>query len=427
LPSAAFGGLIQTAFGGSAGCRDQGAVQVVLLVEEPNAERARVSKLPNRFGYSGAVRELERFESFEHASARPGTHCCRCMRPPCRGLLESRSAFGANEVSATSSAMISITVPVYNEEQNIPLLYERVTPALGAIGVPWELVFVNDGSTDGSAAALDRLAEADSRVKVLHFRRNFGQTAAMMAGFDYAIGDVIVPIDGDLQNDPADIPKLLEKLDEGYDVCSGWRKDRQDARVRRNLPSRIANRLISAISGVHLHDYGCTLKAYRSDVIKGVKLYGEMHRFVPIYASWQGARVTEIPITHHPRQFGKSKYGLERTVKVILDLIVVKFLAKYAQKPMYVFGTVGLVSLATAMLAAIWAAYLKFVDGLSLILTPLPLVFVLTVITGIMCILMGLLAELLTRTYHESQDKAVYVVGSTRNVAEPPAASARLA
>lgn len=312
--------------------------------------------------------------------------------------------------------MISLTVPIYNEEQNIPLLYEQVREVLSRFGRPWELILVNDGSSDGSAEALDRIAEADSRVKVIHLRRNFGQTAAMMAGFDFASGDIIIPMDGDLQNDPADIPRLLAKLDEGYDVCSGWRKERQDAKVRRNLPSTIANRLISVISGVHLHDYGCTLKAYRSNVIKGVKLYGEMHRFVPIYASWQGARVTEIPVAHHARKFGESKYGLERTLKVVLDLIVVKFLSKYAQKPMYVFGTFGFLSLALGLFAGLWAVYLKLFDGISFIQTPLPLVFVMTAITGVMCILMGLLAELLTRTYHESQDKSVYLVGETRNL-----------
>ena len=312
--------------------------------------------------------------------------------------------------------MISVTVPIYNEEENVPLLYERVRDALADLGREWELVLVNDGSTDGSREALDRLAANDKRVKVIHLRRNYGQTAAMMAGFDHAVGDVIIPMDGDLQNDPADIPNLIAVLDEGYDVVSGWRKDRQDARMTRTLPSAIANRLISRILGVRLHDYGCSLKAYRRDVLQGVKLYGEMHRFVPIYASWQGARVTEIEVTHHPRRFGKSKYGLERTMKVVLDLIVVKFLAKYAQKPMYVFGAFGLFSLTLSFLSAAWAVYLKVFENLSFILTPLPQVFVMTGIMGVMCILMGLLAELLTRTYHESQDKPVYQVREALNV-----------
>ena len=316
-----------------------------------------------------------------------------------------------------SAPMISVTVPIFNEVESIRPLHEGVSAVLKELGRPWELVLINDGSSDGSTDALDRIAAIDPNVKVIHLRRNYGQTAAMMAGFDYARGDIIIPMDGDLQNDPSDIPRLLAKLDEGFDVVSGWRKGRQDAKVTRNFPSWMANRLISAISGVHLHDYGCSLKAYRKDVIKDVKLYGEMHRFVPIYASWQGARVTEMPVTHHPRQFGRSKYGLERTVKVVLDLIVVKFLAQFAQKPMYVFGTVGLLSLLVSVISGVWALFLKFGEQVSFVQTPLPLLFVLTAITGVMCILMGLLAELLTRTYHESQDKAVYSVGATRNTA----------
>jgi len=312
--------------------------------------------------------------------------------------------------------VISVTVPVFNEVESIGPLHERVTLVLKSLNRRWELIFVNDGSTDGSAAELDKVAAADPDVKVVHLRRNFGQTAAMMAGIDYARGDIIIPMDGDLQNDPMDIPRLLAKLDEGFDVVSGWRKGRKDAKLTRNLPSWLANRMISIISGVHLHDYGCSLKAYRKSVIKDVKLYGEMHRFIPIYASWQGARVAEIAVVHHSRQFGKSKYGLERTLKVILDLIVVKFLATFAQKPMYIFGGVGLASLLVSLVSGVWALYLKFGLEISFVQTPLPLLFVLTAITGMMCILMGLLAELLTRTYHESQDKAIYSVGGTRNI-----------
>jgi glycosyltransferase involved in cell wall biosynthesis len=237
-----------------------------------------------------------------------------------------------------------------------------------------------------------------------------------MAGIDYSSGDVLIPMDGDLQNDPRDIPKLLAKLQEGYQVCSGWREDRKDHPLKRNLPSRVANRLISAISGVHLHDYGCSLKAYRREVIKGVKLYGEMHRFIPIYATWQGARVAEIPVAHHPRIHGKTKYGLERTFKVILDLIVVKFLAQYAQKPIYVFGTFGLFSLFVAFIAAMAALYYKIFGDKSFIETPLPLIFVMASITGIMCILMGLLAEIIMRTYYESQGKPVYLIDECRNL-----------
>jgi glycosyltransferase involved in cell wall biosynthesis len=312
--------------------------------------------------------------------------------------------------------MISVTVPVYNEVDSIVPLHGRVSAVLSEIGRPWELILVNDGSTDGSAAVLDKLAEFDSHVKVVHLCRNYGQTAAMMAGIDYARGDIIIPMDGDLQNDPADIPRLLAKLDEGFDVVSGWRKGRKDAKLTRNFPSWLANRAISFISGVHLHDYGCSLKAYHKSVIKEVKLYGEMHRFIPIYASWQGARVTEIPVQHHARKFGHSKYGLERTLKVVLDLIVVKFLATFAQKPMYIFGGIGLLSFGISFASGMWALFLKVFEGVSFVQTPLPLLFVMTAITGAMCILMGLLAELMTRTYHESQDKPIYAVRQVRNV-----------
>jgi glycosyltransferase involved in cell wall biosynthesis len=251
---------------------------------------------------------------------------------------------------------------------------------------------------------------------VIHFRRNAGQTAAMMAGVEYARGEIIVPMDADLQNDPRDIPLLLEKLAEGFDVCSGWRKDRHDHSLRRILPSRIANWLISKVSGVQLHDYGCSLKAYRRDVIKGVRLYGEMHRFIPIYAHWLGARVTEVPVRHHPRVAGQSSYGLERIFKVLLDLIVVKFLDRYAQKPMYVFGGFGLLNFLVSLGAGIWAVYLKVWGGISFIQTPLPLLVVMAAITGVMCVLLGLVAELVTRTWHESRDKGTYIVGDSRNL-----------
>jgi len=314
--------------------------------------------------------------------------------------------------------MISITVPVFNEQESLPQLYSKVRDVLSGLGRPWELILVDDGSRDGSGQIMDQLAASDPRIKVIHLRRNYGQTAAMMAGFDFAGGDVIVPIDADLQNDPADIPRLIRTLDEGFDVCSGWRRDRKDTSLTRLFPSWLANHVISVVSGIRLHDYGCTLKAYRRDVIKDVRLYGEMHRFVPIYASWNGARVTEIPVNHHPRRFGKSNYGLERTVKVLLDLVVVKFLSKYAQKPMYVFGTFGLLNLTFSAGFAGWAIYLKLFENISLIQTPLPIVSVTPAVLGVMCVLMGLLAELLTRTYHESQAKSIYDVKSTLNVPE---------
>lgn len=305
---------------------------------------------------------------------------------------------------------ITVTVPIFNEAENIPTLYERIRAALDALDESWEVVFVNDGSRDGSAELLDAVAASDARVVVVHFPRNYGQTAAMMAGMDHARGAIIVPMDGDLQNDPADIAHLLEKLDEGFDVVSGWRKDRQDHAIKRNLPSRIANTIISRVSGVHLHDYGCSLKAYRRDALEGVKLYGEMHRFVPIYAAWNGARVGEIPVQHHPRLHGESKYGLERVFKVVLDLLVVKFLFRYASKPIYLFGGFGLFSILCALLAGLWAIGLKLFNDVSLILTPLPLFAVFLGAVGVLSILMGLLAEMLNRTYHESQSKAVYRV-----------------
>jgi len=303
---------------------------------------------------------------------------------------------------------ISVTIPIYNEAENIPILHARVNAAMDRLGRSWELVLVNDGSTDGSAALLDQIAAKDAHVTVVHLRRNYGQTAAFMAGIDHARGDIIVPMDGDLQNDPDDIARLVGKLDEGFDVVSGWRKSRKDNAIKRNLPSRIANGLISRVSGVHLHDYGCSLKAYRRDVLDGVKLYGEMHRFVPIYAVWNGARVTEMEVTHHPRLHGQSKYGLERVIKVVLDLIVVKFLFRYASKPIYLFGGLGLLSIAVGLLAGFSAFALKVFSGTSLIQTPLPLLAIFLCAIGVLSILMGLLAEMLNRTYHESQDKPVY-------------------
>ena len=313
----------------------------------------------------------------------------------------------------TQPCFLTIAVPIYNERQNINPLYEQICNAVGSLGVGWELILVDDGSQDGSATLLDDIATHDAHVTVVHFARNYGQTAAMMAGIDYAHGEIIVPMDGDLQNDPGDIPRLLVKLEEGYDVVSGWRKDRQDNTIKRNFPSRLANSLISRVSGVYLHDYGCSLKAYRRAVLDGVKLYGEMHRFVPIYAAWNGARVTEIPVTHHPRLHGESKYGLERIVKVLLDLVVVKFLFRYSAKPIYIFGGFGFISIFCGFLAGLWAIALKLFKGTSFIQTPLPLLFVLLGAIGVISILMGLLAEMMNRTYYESQGKAVYKVTRT--------------
>lgn len=321
-----------------------------------------------------------------------------------------------NSDKQSDTAKLSIITPIYNEEQNIPLLFEKLDAVLRPLGRDYEIVMVNDGSRDGSLAALRRLAQQHKEVKVLDLKRNSGQTAALMCGIDHSTGDIIIPIDADLQNDPADIPNLLAKLNEGYDVVSGWRRERKDAAIRRNFVSSVANRVISKISGVHLRDYGCSLKAYRRSVLEGVRLYGEMHRFVPIYASWMGAKITEIPVGHHPRLHGKSSYGLERIVKVILDLIVVKFLDRHLVKPIYVFGGFGLASIAFSLLTLLWAIYLKLVDGLSLIQTPLPLLSAMALLIGITAILLGLMSEILVRVYFEAQDKRPYYVRERINL-----------
>src|ERR1041385_4346098 len=261
----------------------------------------------------------------------------------------------------TDAPEISIFLPVYNEEPNLLPLHAKLNEALKALGRSAEIVYVDDGSTDGSLKILSQLAEMDPRVRVVALRRNYGQTAAMAAGIDAASGKVLIPMDADLQNDPADITRLLDKLDEGYDVVSGWRKNRKDKMVTRKIPSMIANRLISWIGGVPLHDYGCSLKAYRRESLEDVRLYGEMHRFIPIYAAWAGARVTEIPVEHHARTMGKSKYGLSRTIKVVFDLMTIKFMASYQTKPIYIFGTFGFLSFFVSLVAAAWAVVLKLV------------------------------------------------------------------
>ena len=316
--------------------------------------------------------------------------------------------------------MISIIVPIFNEQDNIPTLYDQLLKVMGAVGQPYEIIFVNDGSSDKSPEILNSISEKDERAKIIHFGRNFGQTAAFMAGFDFAGGKIIIPIDADLQNDPEDIPNLIEKLEEGYDVVSGWRKDRKDASIKRNFLSRVANKIISFISGVSLHDYGCTLKAYRSDLIKSVHLYGEMHRFIPIFVSWLGGRVTEIPVKHHQRLHGKSKYGLERIFKVILDLLVMQFLSRYNTKPIYVFGGVGIFSIFISLLTFIYAVYLKLFDIKDFVETPLLLLVTLTFIMGAMSILMGFIAEMLVRIYYETPEKTSYYIKETRNVNSKP-------
>jgi glycosyltransferase involved in cell wall biosynthesis len=310
---------------------------------------------------------------------------------------------------------ISIIVPIYNEQDSIDELIKQLFRVARKIGSPFEIIAVNDGSTDASYERLAAASREHAELKVINFRRNYGQTAAIMAGFDYACGAIVICIDADLQNDPEDIPALIAKLNEGYDLVSGWRKDRKDAPVRRTLVSRIANTVISWTSGVYLKDYGCTLKAYRTDVIKDVRLYGEMHRFIPIYATWMGARITEIPVRHHARRFGKSKYGLMRTIKVLLDLIVIAFLDRYFVKPIYVFGGFGTISLLLSVLCAAYMLYLKFAEGVSFISTPLPVLIAMTFMVGIMSMLMGLLAEMIVRTYFESQHRGAYVVRNILN------------
>ena len=316
------------------------------------------------------------------------------------------------------TAAVSVLVPVYNEAESIPLLCEQLLEVLEELGRPFEIIFINDGSADGSRAALQQAADDSPDVKVIHLRRNCGQTGALMAGFDHASGEIVIPMDADLQNDPRDIPALITRLEDGFDVVSGWRKDRKDAPFRRNLTSRIANRFISWIFGLPLHDYGCTLKAYRRDVIKGVRLYGEMHRFIPVYAAWQGARVTEVPVRHHRRRYGKSKYGMSRVVKVMLDVLVVRFLDKYFTKPIYLFGSFGLLFLGISVAAGGYSVYLKLFAETNFIRTPMPLLCVMSFITGTMSILMGLLAEVMVRTYFESQLKDVYVVKERLNFDE---------
>ncbi len=311
---------------------------------------------------------------------------------------------------------LSIVVPVYNEAENLLLLQETITLALAATRYNYEIVYVDDGSHDSSFQLLQKLASHNSQVHVVQFTRNYGQTAAIAAGIDHAQGDIVIFMDADLQNDPCDIPMLLAKLEEGYDVVSGWRKDRQDAWLTRTLPSKLANGLISKVTGVHLHDYGCTLKAYRREVLAGYKLYGEMHRFLPAYAAQVGARIIELPVTHHPRRFGQSKYGLERTLKVVLDLFTVKFLNSYAQKPIYLFGSVGMALILSSLLLVSYLIVNKLFTGQAMITSPLLLMSAMFVILGVQSIFLGLISELLVRTYYESQDKPTYSVRQRLNI-----------
>jgi glycosyltransferase involved in cell wall biosynthesis len=330
-------------------------------------------------------------------------------------LMERKPAYDEAVRAEAAAPYLSVVVPIYNEEENIPMLHQRLTEALEALGYPYEIIAVDDGSRDGSFALLRQIAEQDRRLRVVRLRRNFGQTAGFSAGFDRARGSVVITIDADLQNDPADIGALLAKMDEGYDVVSGWRIRRQDAFLSRKLPSVIANGLISRVTGVALHDYGCSLKAYRTEVLAGIRLYGELHRFIPAIASWQGVAVAELPVNHAPRRFGTSKYGIGRTLRVVLDLITVRFLLSYGTRPMQIFGLLGLIFglLGTALGA--YLAVVKLVLGMSIGSRPLLLLAVLLMVVGVQLISLGLIGELVVRTYFEAQNKPIYVVREELN------------
>jgi glycosyltransferase involved in cell wall biosynthesis len=312
---------------------------------------------------------------------------------------------------------LSVIVPVYNEVDNVDPLYRELKTVLNNNEFEYELIFVDDGSRDGTAERLGAIQRIDpDHVVTVRLKRNCGQTAALSAALDLARGEILIPMDGDLQNDPADIPKLLAKVNEGFDVVSGWRKDRRDAFVTRKIPSRLANRLIARLSGVKLHDFGCTMKAYRRDVLEGVRLYGEMHRFIPIFASWQGGKVAELVVNHRPRIAGKAKYGLGRTFNVVLDLILILFYQKYSQKPIHFFGRIGLAGIACGFASFLAMLYFKYVfkPPKSFVETPLPSLSVMFLLAGAVSILMGVLAEMIMRTYYESQSKTTYLLGEVR-------------
>ena len=309
---------------------------------------------------------------------------------------------------------LSIVLPIYNECENVPRLYDELVPALEKLGRSFEIIAVDDGSCDESFARLKALHARDERLRVVRFRRNFGQTAAFAAGFSRARGDVVITMDADLQNDPADIPKLLAKIDAGYDVVSGWRQDRWKEGLlsffTRRIPSATANWLISRVTGVYLHDYGCALKAYRSDVVREIRLYGDLHRFIPAIASYYGVDITEVPVNYRTRRFGKSKYGIGRTVRVLLDLLTVRFLLSYSTRPIHIFGLLGLLSVLLGMGIGVYLTVIKFLYGAALAERPLLLFAILLVMVGVQLVTMGLLGEMVVRTYYESQNKPIYVV-----------------
>ena len=324
--------------------------------------------------------------------------------------LVSKETARQNGASAGSISTISIVVPVYNEVESLPDLISAIATTLTASQVSYEIICVDDGSTDGSAELLKQQAQTRTDLKAVLLRRNYGQTAAMAAGFKYAWGNAIITLDGDLQNDPADIPRLLAKLEEGYDLVSGWRQQRQDAALTRLLPSKIANWLIGLVTGVKLHDYGCSLKAYRSELVEDMHLYGELHRFLPALAYIEGARITELPVRHHARRYGRSKYGLWRTFRVVMDLFTISFMKTFLTRPMHVFGLFGLVSMVLGTVLGLYLTFLKLGLGQSIGNRPLLILVVLLLVTGVQLFSFGLLAELLMRTYHESQGRPIYRV-----------------
>ncbi|MCP4130636.1 MAG: glycosyltransferase family 2 protein [bacterium] len=319
-------------------------------------------------------------------------------------------------IKKTKTPDLSLVLPVYNEEENLDLQYEKIIEAITPLKLNYEIIFVNDGSTDSSASILKEIAKKDKNVKVILFRRNFGQTPAMSAGIDYSSGEIIVFMDSDLQNEAGEIGRLLEKINEGYDVVSGWRKKRQDKFFSRKLPSMIANKLISKVTGVKLHDLGCSLKAYRGDVLRQVSLYGEMHRFIPVHASWVGANITEIPVEHHARQFGQSKYGIMRTFKVMLDLITVKFLGTYSTKPIYMFGGTGIIFIMLGFLSGLAVILMKIIMGTDMTGNPLLYLTIMLAILSILFIQIGILAEIMIRIYHNSSNMVPYHVKETVNL-----------
>lgn len=314
---------------------------------------------------------------------------------------------------------VSVVVPIYNERENIPLLHTAVTDVMERIGRPWELILVNDGSSDGSTRLLEELAQSDARVKVIEFRRNFGQTAAMQAGIQAASNEVVVLLDGDLQNDPNDIPMMLDKIDEGYDLVHGWRKNRQDAFVNRKLPSRIANWLISRVTKFPVHDLGCTLKAIRTEIAQELQLYGEMHRFIPILAHWRGARCVEVVTNHHPRRFGTSKYGIGRTTRVVLDLLTVKYFIQYIVSPMKLFGQIGLLCFAVAMMSGFATVGMKLAQGVDMTGNPLLLLTAFAAMTGIQFLFFGMLGELCSRIYFQTQNMSSFAIRKMWNFDQP--------